>query len=281
MWALRMGWIAFVVAALVTSTAVAAKKPKAGASEAKAGKKDDAASQAAAPASDAAPPETMSPQQQLGGDDADHSIKLRGLEERVNDLKERIFRSKARLILLRETVLSSMVAGAKAIIVHRNEMGSTFVLQSVSYSLDGAPIYNKTDSNGDLDEKEEVELFNNSIVPGNHILAVNMVYRGNGFGVFSYLKGYTFKIKSSYTFTAEEGKITGIKVVAYERGGFTTPVQDRPAVRYDVDMKQDANVPTPPEAANGSGNGASGASGAGGANGAAAKPAETPASSGK
>jgi len=183
-------------------------------------------------------PEVVNTQQQAI-EDSDQSLKLRGLEERVNDLKERIFRSKARLILLRETVLNGVISGAKAVIVHRNEMGSSFALESVSYALDGAPIYNKTDANGDLDEKEEIEMFNGSIVPGNHNLSVFMLYRGNGYGVFSYLKGYTFKIKSSYAFTAEEGKITTVKVVGYEQGGFTTDLKDRPAVRYDVEVKQD------------------------------------------
>ena len=184
-------------------------------------------------------------------EDSEHAIKLRGLEERVNDLKERIFRSKARLILLRETVLNGVISGAKAQIVHRNEMGSSFTLEQVSYSLDGAPLFNKTDAEGGLDDQEEIELFNGSIVPGNHNIAVYLLYRGNGYGVFSYLKGYTFKIKSSYAFTAEEGKITTVKVVGYEQGGFTTDLKDRPAVRYDVEVKQDSNDQTPAPAAEG------------------------------
>ena len=170
-------------------------------------------------------------------EDSEHAIKLRGLEERVNDLKERIFRSKARLILLRETVMNGVISGAKAVVIHRNEMGSSFALAQVSYSLDGAPIYNKTD------EKEEIELFNGSIVPGNHNLSVFMVYRGNGYGVFSYLKGYNVKVKSSYAFTAEEGKITSLKVVGYEKGGITTDFKDRPAVRYEMEVKQDVTGP--------------------------------------
>lgn len=186
-------------------------------------------------------PEVVNTQQQAI-EDSDQALKLRGLEERVNDLKERIFRSKARLILLRETVLNGVISGAKAVIVHRNEMGSSFTLEQVSYSLDGAPILNKTDQNGDLDDKEEIELFNGSIVPGNHNLSVFMLYRGNGYGVFSYLKGYTFKIKSSYAFTAEEGKVTTIRIVGYEKGGITTDLKDRPAIRYDVEVKQDASA---------------------------------------
>ena len=181
-------------------------------------------------------------------DDSDYAVRLRNLEERVNDLKERIFRSKARLILLRETVLNGVISGAKARIVHRNEMGASFSLEQVSYALDGAPLFNKTDPSGALDDQEEMELFSGAIVPGNHNLSVYLVYRGNGYGVFSYLRGYTFRIKSSYAFTAEEGKVSTVKVVGYEKGGFTTDLKDRPAIRYDVEVKQDAAAPAAGEA---------------------------------
>ena len=170
-----------------------------------------------------------------------NNLKLRTLEERVNNLKEMIFQSKARLMQLRELMLHGTITGAKATLIHRNEMGSSFKLSRVQYSLDGAPIFTKSDTEGDLNDQEEIELFNGSIVPGNHNLSVNLVYRGSGYGVFSYLRGYTFRIKSSYAFTAEEGKITTIRVVGYEKGGITTDLQDRPAVRYDVEVKRDKN----------------------------------------
>jgi hypothetical protein len=65
------------------------------------------------------------------------------------------------------------------------------------------------------------------------------VYRGHGYGLFSYLEGYKFKVQSSYTFNAEPGKVSTIKVVAFERGGFTAELKDRPAVRYDVDVQRE------------------------------------------
>ncbi len=171
---------------------------------------------------------------------SDRSVEMRELEERVNDLKERIFRSKARLMLLRETVLNGAIAGAKAIILHKNEMGSSFVLEKVTYALDGAPIFTRAnDENDSLADAERLEVFAGSIVPGNHNLSVQLVFRGNGFGVFSYLKGYRFTIRSSYAFTAEEGKATTISVVPYEKGGMTTDLRERPAVRYDVEVRQD------------------------------------------
>ena len=161
-----------------------------------------------------------------------YSVRLRDLEQRINALKEEIFRSKARLSLLAETVLEGVVGGGQAVIIHENRMSQSYRLVRVVYALDGAPIFNKADEEGRLGEQQEFEVYNGSIVPGEHTLTVNLEYRGHGYGVFSYLKGYRFKVRSTYTFAVPEGRISTLHVVGYEQGGPTTPLEERPAVRY-------------------------------------------------
>ncbi|HKU38263.1 MAG TPA: hypothetical protein VJR89_08950, partial [Polyangiales bacterium] len=161
-----------------------------------------------------------------------YGVRLRDLEQRINELKEQIFRSKARLSLLAETVLQGVVAGSQARIVHENKMGSSYKLVKVVYALDGAPIFNKADEEGSLGDREEFDVYNGSIVPGEHTLTVKLEYRGHGYGIFSYLKGYRFKVSSSHTFTAPEGKAATLRVVGYEKGGPSAPLEDRPAIRY-------------------------------------------------
>ncbi|MFZ1864607.1 MAG: hypothetical protein WAU39_10325 [Polyangiales bacterium] len=161
-----------------------------------------------------------------------YAVRLRDLEQRINELKEQIFRSKARLSLLAETVLEGVVGGGQAVIVHENRMTESYKLVRIVYALDGAPIFTKADEEGSLDEQKEFEVYNGSIVPGEHTLTVNLEYRGHGYGVFAYLKGYRFKVRSMYTFTVPEGRITTLHVVGYEKGGPTTPLEERPAVRY-------------------------------------------------
>lgn len=161
-------------------------------------------------------------------------VRVKQLEEQVVDLKEKVFRTKARLLLLQETVLGGDISqGARAVIYHRKEMSPLFVLESVAYALDGAPIFTKVDTNDDLNKREEFEIFNGRIVPGNHQIAVRLVFRGGG-GVFSYTEAYKFKLQSSQTFAAEGGKITTVKVVSYEKGGITAQMKDKPGVRYDI-----------------------------------------------
>ena len=155
-----------------------------------------------------------------------YAVRLRDLEQRINELKEQIFRSKARLSLLAETVLEGVVGGGQAVIVHENRMSDSYKLVRVVYALDGAPIFTKADEEGSLGEQEEFEVYNGSIVPGEHTITVNLEYRGHGYGVFAYLKGYR------YTFAVPEGRVSTLYVVGYEKGGPTTPLEERPAVRY-------------------------------------------------
>lgn len=193
---------------------------------------------ATAPAPTAAPGPAAPPggAEQAGA----YTVKLRDLERRVDELKEQIFRSKARLNLLKETVLHGVVAGARAVIIHRNEMGSLYQPIRILYALDGAEVFARADETGKmLENNKELEVYNGSLLPGNHTVSVTVVYQGNGFGVFSYLKGYKFTVRASHSFTVPEGKITTIKVVGYEKGNaITTDPKDRP----DLDFRSNVGV---------------------------------------
>jgi hypothetical protein len=166
-------------------------------------------------------------------------IRLRKLEQRVQELKEQAWRIKARVGMLKEAVLGGGI-GARASIKHENKMGGSFRMVKVLYALDGTQIYSKADDTGKLDEMKTFDVLSGPIAPGNHTLSVLIIYRGWGFGVFEYLKKYKFTVRSSHTFTVAEGKLTDITVVGYERGGATTPMEKRPAVDFKVNVVSEA-----------------------------------------
>lgn len=161
-----------------------------------------------------------------------YAVRLRDLEQRIDELKEQIRRSHTRLSLLSDTILSGGGAGARASIRFQNELSSAYRVTRVLVVLDGAVQYNKTDQSGALADQAEIPIFNGSVPPGDHTLQVLVNLQGNGYGVFSYLRGYRFEMRSSHSFTAVEGKTINLQAVAYEKGGVTTPLEERPAVRY-------------------------------------------------
>jgi hypothetical protein len=165
-------------------------------------------------------------------DGATYAVRLRDLEARVDELKEQIRRSHTRLSLLSDTILSGGAGGARASIIFQNDMSGAFRVTRALFVLDGAVQYNKQDDTGALSGQKQIPIFKGSISPGDHTLQVLIRLRGHGYGVFSYLRGYQFEVKQSHSFTVTEGKQVDLDVIAWEKGGVTTPLEQRPAVRY-------------------------------------------------
>jgi hypothetical protein len=166
-------------------------------------------------------------------------VRLRDLEQRIDELKEQIRRSHTRLSLLSDTILSGGVGGARAEISFKNDLSNAFKLTGVVFVLDGVVQYNRQDDSeaGLLESRKEIPIFSGAIPPGDHTLQVVLRLRGHGYGVFSYLRGYKFDLKSSHSFTVTEGKTIALQSVAWEKGDVTTPLEQRPAVRYESNIR--------------------------------------------
>ncbi len=165
-------------------------------------------------------------------DGATYNVRLRDLEARVDELKDQIRRSHTRLALLSDTILSGGAAGSRSEINYHNEMSSAFRLIRALFVLDGAVQYNRQDETGALADQKDIPIYSGSITPGDHTLSALLTFQGNGYGVFTYLRGYKFEVKSSHSFTAVEGKTLSVTATSYESGGVTTPLQDRPKIEW-------------------------------------------------
>ena len=188
----------------------------------------------------AAPPAAPSPAQSASPpagastsvDATTYVVRLRDLESRVDELKEQIRRSHTRLSLLSDTILAGGVGGADAEIVFRNEMTNAFRVVSVLFVLDGAVLKKEQDDTGELAAKKSIPVLNGPISPGDHTLQVVVVFQGHGYGVFSYLRAHKYTTKHTHSFTVAEGTAVRIQTTAYEKGGVTTPIDQRPNVRF-------------------------------------------------
>jgi hypothetical protein len=174
---------------------------------------------------------------------SDYREYLKTVESDVSALKERVFRSKATLELLREIIVEGTSVGSTVRVVHVNKMGGGYQMEAVQYFLDGRNIYNRVDPQGSLNASEmrEFDVVSQALPVGPHALQVNITLRGNGLGVFSYLKAYSFKVRSTFEFEVVEGSETEIRVVADERGGPWTDYTKRPFVKYDENKTKARN----------------------------------------
>jgi len=176
---------------------------------------------------------------------------LRGLEQRVGDLKEQVFRAKARLSLLSERFLRSTAGGGRAVILQKTQMGRLYQPVRITYQLDGREIFSKGDAQSGsksaltLAPAEELSVWDGGLPPGDHTLSVSVVYRGNGARVFSYFDQYTYTASAAQRFRANDGGITRIRVVCRENGNpALTDLAERPLIEFEVDDGASAKVAT-------------------------------------
>jgi hypothetical protein len=171
-------------------------------------------------------------------EDMPTAVRMRRLEQKTQALKERAWQLKARVQMLKEQMLGGG-AGAQAVIAHASDMGASFRLIKLIYSLDGTQVFARTDDTAEsLYKTKAFDVFAGPISPGNHNLSAIATYRGHGYGVFEYLSKYTFTAKGNQAFLAAEGKIAKVDCRGFEKGGPTTPLEKRASIECKVTQVQ-------------------------------------------
>ncbi len=122
---------------------------------------------------------------------------------------------------------------ARVRIVVENRLGGSFRLVGAKLALGERPIYEQTAER--LGEQREFVVYDAVLDAGEHDLDVVLSLRGEGHGVFSYLKGYRFTAKTRERFEVEGDQRVTVRVVAHERGGPTTPLEERPGISVSVE----------------------------------------------
>lgn len=119
-------------------------------------------------------------------------------------------------------------------LVWENEMGAGFQPEELTVTVDGGKMVEltkqKTDGTDALDQAK-LEIWSAKVYTTPHVLHTKVVYRGHGYGVFAYMSKFTFAAEEDHTsFPRSPGLV--VRIVGYEKGTPTTPLEDRPAIRY-------------------------------------------------
>ncbi len=214
--AIGVVWVALPVLALAQAVAREAPVPT-------------STAESAAPGADPAPPAGAAP--------------VRSLEERVAELRDRVQRTRA--AELAETQggagTSLQAVGVRTVIVHQNEFGASHWLESATYTVDGAAVYTKTDLEGDLSGRRSFEVFDARVTPGAHRIAVELVYRGEGFGPAGEPEGGRLTLRGSHAFYVTSRGAT-ITAIACERSSAADP-EPHPAIHFDIAPRIEAASP--------------------------------------
>lgn len=167
----------------------------------------------------------------LADENRDFQTELHGVEEDVNAMKKNVFSAKATLNLLRELVVQGSSSGSKATIWQVNDLGRGYVIESVTYVLDGKPTYSRTSE--ELNDAEMM-IFDGVMSTGDHTLSVEMKLRGSSVGFINYVDQYAFNVQSSVQFSSNEGQTCIIRVLSESRSVLSYSYYERPNIQFQT-----------------------------------------------
>ena len=119
---------------------------------------------------------------------------------------------------------------ARATLRFKNEAGDTFKLVEARFVMDGAELPTVLTS-GERGQPQQV--FSGELTPGRHLIASRLTYQGADRKVFTYMKGYTFRVRSDDFFEARGDQTVAMTIVCKEKTGFNQPVEKRLVVTVE------------------------------------------------
>jgi hypothetical protein len=122
---------------------------------------------------------------------------------------------------------STLVSAPLAIDLRDLTTGA-LVVTGVRVWLDGELEYVRIDERGALGEARGASAFRGVVPPGDHTVRVQVLLAGNG-AVLPYMRAYHFEINEERRLNVDHSP-AGVDIRVYERGGVTTPFEQRPAL---------------------------------------------------
>ena len=162
--------------------------------------------------------------------DENYDSELKDLQKQLALLRERVIETKSRIITYGERVSRGFTAGTRVVMKNENTLGKDFLVESVTYYLDGHQVYSKK---FDGENAMDTAVYKGSILPGKHKVDMELVLRGDE-GTLDFSHKAKLKYTTSEYFTANEGKQLNIKIRFFDKGGFFTKIEERPGISFEI-----------------------------------------------
>lgn len=159
------------------------------------------------------------------------------LEGRVSRLRGKLAPDTAKLRALQVKVGDELAAGARIVLLHREELGPAFELEGASYALDAEPLAPVSPA---LGRGRPARVLERRLPAGSHRVSAELVYRVRGGDGAAARR---LDVRSSHAFEARPGSLTRVTLVTHERSGATAD-EERAAVRFELSVTHAARTKT-------------------------------------
>ncbi len=155
-----------------------------------------------------------------------YNVQLRDVQSKADEIQDQVRIARQHLMSISKDVGGPGLAHVDIDVSDRTT--NAFKLIAAKVYLDGAVQYDRHDG---FAEQKTLPVFTGAVSQGEHTVRVDVVLQGNGYGVFTYLRGYKIALTSSHTFNATD-RATHVTATAYEVSDVTVPLEKRPQISW-------------------------------------------------
>jgi hypothetical protein len=153
------------------------------------------------------------------------------MTSQVDAMKTEVMSEKMQVLVLKDLLKKEGLDGSRKtlVIAFKNDLGKRYLVDSVTYKLNGEIIYQYVAEDraaASVEKNTPQKQFETKVVPGPYTFEVQVIYRGNDSGVFSYVKDY--RITREEKMAIDVKRSNKITVSAFEKGGVFADFKDRP-----------------------------------------------------
>jgi hypothetical protein len=161
---------------------------------------------------------------------AEESLQPKTKERRTHEAKagEKTGGEEGKVVAARDEVAaapeSPVQAQVRTTLRFKNEAGPNYKLVEARFVMDGTELPTVITA---AQRGETQQVFSGQVPAGHHVVASRLTYQGADRAIFSYMKGYTFRVKSDDEFVAGGKNAVSMTIVCKEKTGFNEPIERR------------------------------------------------------
>ena len=145
--------------------------------------------------------------------DSIYQNEIKEFDKIINKINEDIKKEKKDINFLKTSLINNEISASKLVVKLINKDDGFFKITKLNITMNG----NKILSDKSLDKKE-LTLFNESSSPGLYTFNFDLYVEGAGYGIFTYMKSYKFRIKRTVKVKVHDIGKSKLNIIIYKKG---------------------------------------------------------------
>lgn len=145
--------------------------------------------------------------------DSIYQNEIKEFDKIIDQINQDIKKEKKDISFLKNSLINNEISASKLVVKLINKDDGYFKITKVKITMNGNNILTK-DSLG----KKELTIFNESSSPGLYTFNFDLYVEGAGYGIFTYMKSYKFRIKRTVKVKVHDIGKSKLKIIIYKKG---------------------------------------------------------------